>query len=108
MLDYTITTRSEAGRTVYFLGGQLDRAAAWALRERIARDAAPEVVLDFGLVDGFSDLGVAVLAHGLTTAPRRVRFRGLRPPQVGIFRYCGVAVEELSLGESAFHRDQAS
>jgi anti-anti-sigma regulatory factor len=100
MLDCTISRHAGAERAVYTLDGLFDRDAAWSLRERIERDPQGEVVLDFGLVRDFSDLGVAVLAHGLTTTSHRVLFRGLRQHQVSIFRYCGVAVEELMLGDA--------
>jgi anti-anti-sigma regulatory factor len=89
--------RTEDGRgAVYVLAGGFDRASAWALRERVERELVPEVLLDFTRVREFSDLGVAVLAHGLTGASRRIRFRGLRQHELRIFRYCGVAVEELA------------
>jgi anti-anti-sigma regulatory factor len=90
--------RAEHGdRAIYVVDGAFDRASAWALRERVEREtAAEEVLLDFTRVREFSDLGVAVLAHGLTGATRRVVFRGLRQHELRIFRYCGVAVEELA------------
>ncbi|HET9596325.1 MAG TPA: STAS domain-containing protein [Anaeromyxobacteraceae bacterium] len=96
MLACTIERTDEGSRAIYLLAGGFDRASAWALRERVEREsAAEEVLLDFTRVREFSDLGVAVLAHGLTGASRRVVFRGLRQHELRIFRYCGVAVEEL-------------
>jgi anti-anti-sigma regulatory factor len=96
MTDYTIARERDGDRAVYRLGGVFDRSTAWTLRERIEGDTAREVLLDFTLVRDFSDLGVAIVAHGLTGATRRVLFRGLRQHQLRIFRYCGVAIEELS------------
>lgn len=99
--ECSISHDREGERLVYRLAGTFDRAAAWALRARLEHDdAASELVLDFSLVRDFSDLGVAVLAHALTAAPRRVVFRGLRQHQVRIFRYCGLAIEETSARES--------
>jgi anti-anti-sigma regulatory factor len=101
MITCTISRTDEGGRVVYLLEGGFDRASAWTLRERVARESAAEVLLDFERVREFSDLGVAVLAHGLTGATRRVLFRGLRQHELRIFRYCGVAVDELSAHGSA-------
>jgi anti-anti-sigma regulatory factor len=99
--DCEIIQEREGARAIYRVDGVLDRAAAWGLRETIERDPAPEVLLDFSHVRDFSDLGVAVLAHSLTRSTRRVLFRGLRQHQLRIFRYCGVAVEELSARDAA-------
>jgi anti-anti-sigma regulatory factor len=101
MSDCTMTREAAEGRAIYRLGGVFDRGAAWELREAVEREAAGEVLLDFSLVRDFSDLGVAVLAHGLTSATRRVVFRGLRQHQLRIFRYCGIAVEETSARDAA-------
>jgi len=100
MSDCDISMEREGDRAVYRLSGVFDRAGAWALRAELDREPAGEVLLDFSLVRDFSDLGVAVVAHGLTETPRRVLFRGLRQHQLRIFRYCGVAVEETSARES--------
>lgn len=86
---------------MFRLGGVFDRAGAWSLRERIAREGEGEVVLDFSHVRDISDLGIAVLAHGVSGASRRVLFRGLRQHQLRIFRYCGVPIEEMSGREAA-------
>ena len=99
--DCTIARESNGEQVVYRLGGVFDRAAAWSLRQKVESEPAPDVLLDFSLVRDFSDLGVAVLAHGLIGAPRRILCRGLRQHQVRIFRYCGVAPGELSGGEMA-------
>ena len=96
MPDGTISREPDGERVVFRVAGAFDRTAAWSLREQVEREAAREVLLDFSLVRDFSDLGVAVLAHGLTAARRRVLFRGLRQHQLRVFRYCGVAVEELA------------
>lgn len=99
-MDATITKAREGDLTVYRITGTFDRAAAWSLRDRVERESAREMLLDFTHVRDFSDLGVAVLAHGITSSARRVLFRGLRQHQLRIFRYCGVAVDELSAREA--------
>ena len=100
MSECTFTRDRDGERLVYRLSGIFDRAAAWLLREELEHEMNGEVLLDFSRVRDFSDLGVAVLAHGLTITSRRVLFRGLRQHQLRIFRYCGVAVEELSAREA--------
>jgi hypothetical protein len=100
MNDCNIIRERDGDRVLYRLSGVFDRAGAWALRAKLDRENAGEVLLDFSLVRDFSDLGVAVVAHGLTEAPRRVLFRGLRQHQLRIFRYCGVSIEETSARES--------
>ena len=95
MSESTITREWEGDRLVIRLCGVFDRPSAWAVRDRVEREAAQEVLLDFSLVREFSDLGVAVLAHGLSGLRRRVAFRGLRQHQLRIFRYCGVSIEEM-------------
>ncbi|MFL5260843.1 MAG: hypothetical protein ACJ79R_13750 [Anaeromyxobacteraceae bacterium] len=99
MLDCTISRAERRGRAIYAVEGLFNRVAAWSLRDRIERDPLREIVIDFTRVRDFSDLAVAVLAHGLTTATRRVLLRGLRQNQVRIFRACGVAVDELLLAD---------
>ena len=101
MLDCTITRMGSERRAIYALDGRFDRVAAWSLRDRIERDPQREIVIDFTRVREFSDLAVAVLAHGLTTATRRVLLRGLRQSPLRIFRACGVAVDELLLADDA-------
>jgi anti-anti-sigma regulatory factor len=87
LTNCTIARESEGDQIVYRVTGVVDRASAWALRQTIESESEPAVLLDFSLVRDFSDLGVAVLAHGLIGATRRVLFRGLRQHQVRIFRY---------------------
>jgi anti-anti-sigma regulatory factor len=87
-----LTREMEGDRPVLRLHGEFDRASAWALRERLEREAASDVVVDFSLVRSFSDLAVAVLAHGVQLTRSRVVLRGLRQHQLRIFRYCGVEV----------------
>lgn len=99
MTEGTITREWEGIRLVLHLAGVFDRSSAWALRERMERETAPDLLVDFSQVRDFSDLGVAVLAHGLQSATRRVAFRGLRQHQLRIFRYCGLAVEEVASRE---------
>lgn len=94
MSESTITRDWEGDRLVIRINGVFDRASAWAVRDRVERETAQQVLLDFSLVREFSDLGVAVLAHGLSGSRRQVAFRGLRQHQLRIFRYCGVPIEE--------------
>lgn len=93
----SIVTESEGGRTVIRVAGVLDRASAFELRERLEREPAGDLVLDFSEVVEFVDLGVATLAHGLAgDARRHLKLRGLHPHQVRIFRHFGVAVGRLA------------
>lgn len=96
----SIVRELEGGLVVIRIGGVFNRASAFELRERLEREAAAEVVLDFSLVHEFADLGVAALAHGIAGLERRVRLRGLRAHQLRIFRYFGVDV-----GRPAADRD---
>ncbi len=91
-----IETERDGERATFRLGGVFDRGVAWKLRELLQEEAAGELVLDFGQVRDFSDLGVAVLAHGLSGLRQRVVFRGLRQHELRILRYCGIAVDETS------------
>jgi anti-anti-sigma regulatory factor len=81
------------GRAVIRVEGVFDRASAFELRDRLEREPAGDVVLDFSLVREFADLGVATLAHGLAGGERRLRLVGLRQHQLRIFRYFGVDVD---------------
>jgi hypothetical protein len=101
MDDGTISREREAERVIYRLAGSFDRAAAWDLRARIDRDAALEVLLDFSLVRDFSDLAVAVVAHGLIAGAKHVHFRGVRQHQLRIFQYCGVPIPALPTDSDA-------
>jgi anti-anti-sigma regulatory factor len=92
--DCTIAREREGDRIALRLSGVFDRASAWKLREWIERESPIELLLDFGEVRDFSDLGVAVLAHGLSHRAQRVLLRGLRQHELRIFRYCGVPVDE--------------
>ena len=83
------------GRAVIRIEGVFDRASAFELRDRLEREPALDVVLDFSLVREFADLGVATLAHGLAGGERRLRLVGLRQHQLRIFRYFGVDVDGL-------------
>src|SRR5919198_1838472 len=100
MADFTLARERDGDAVVFRLAGVLDREAGWALREEVERDATREIVLDFTLVRDLSDLGVAVLAHGLAGA-ERVLLRGLRQRELRIFRCCGVPIEELSARDAA-------
>jgi len=95
MDDGTISRERDGERVLYRLGGSFDRAGAWDLRARIDEDAETEVLLDFSLVRDFSDLGLAVVAHGLLAGAKHVHFRGVRQHQLRIFQYCGVIIDEL-------------
>jgi anti-anti-sigma regulatory factor len=98
--DCSIARERDGERVTLRVTGVFDRACAWALREEIERESAKELLLDFGKVRDFSDLGVAVVAHGLSRHGRRVLFRGLRQHQLRILRYCGVTVDETSAREA--------
>ncbi len=101
LTNCTIAREWEGEQVVYRLSGVFDRDSAWALRQQVESESERDVLLDFSLVRDFSDLGVAVLAHGLTSAPRRILFRGLRQHRLRVFRYCGVAPDELPGREAA-------
>ncbi len=92
--ESTIHRDHDGARPAYRIRGAFDRAGAWVLRERIECDPAPALLLDFTQVRDFSDLAVAVLAHGLAGSERRVAFRGLRERELRILRYCGVPLDE--------------
>ncbi len=91
-----IVTELEDGRTVIRVAGVFDRASAFELRDRLEREPAGDLVLDFSHVVEFVDLGVATLAHGLAGGDRRLHLRGLRQHQLRIFRHFGVDVERLA------------
>lgn len=91
----SILRETEGARTVIRVSGVFDRASAFELRDRLQREPAEDVVLDFSLVREFADLGVATLAHGLAGADRRLHLRGLRQHQLRIFRYFGLDVDAL-------------
>jgi hypothetical protein len=92
----SIVREQEGGRAVIRIAGVFDRASAFELRDRLEREPAADVVLDFSLVREFADLGVATLAHGLAGGERRLHLLGLRHHQLRIFRYFGVEVDEPS------------
>jgi anti-anti-sigma regulatory factor len=85
---------------VFRLAGVFDRASAWKLRGHLEGERGSELLLDFGQVRDCSDLGVAVLAHGLARHGGRVLFHGLRQHELRILRYCGVPVDETSAREA--------
>jgi hypothetical protein len=91
----TFDREVDGERATIRLSGSFDRSDALELRERLVREDADEVILDFSLIRDFTDLGVATLAHGLTGMDRLPLLRGLRQHQLRIFRYCGVDVESL-------------
>ncbi len=71
--------------------GMFDPMAASALRARLAQ-ARPQrpIVLDFAHAREVSDLGLAVLAHGLASDGSSVRFRGLSQHHERMLRYLGL------------------
>ncbi len=71
--------------------GMFDPMAASALRARLAH-ARPQlpIVLDFAHAREVSDLGLAVLAHGLVSDGARVRLRGLSQHHERMLRYLGL------------------
>jgi anti-anti-sigma regulatory factor len=97
----------DEGRVVFRVSGTFDRDCAWQLREQLAVETASAIVLDFTDVREFEDLGVALLAHGLSEASgrgaraRSVAARGLRYHQLRLFRYFGVDLDDLLAGEPA-------
>ena len=95
MTDFAVSCERDGHVAVYRATGVFDRAAAWALRQRMEREPARELLLDFTGVRDWSERAVAVLGHGLTLSHHRVSLRGFTPRQVRIFQYCGVAVDEL-------------
>ena len=96
----TLAKERDGERVVVRLAGIFDRASAWKLRGLIEADSTGELLLDFAHVRDLSDLGLAVLAHGLTQRGGRVLFRGLRQHQIRILRYCGVTMDETSAREA--------
>jgi anti-anti-sigma regulatory factor len=97
----SIQTETEGARTVIRVAGVFDRTSAFELRDRLQRELAHDLVLDFSLVREFADLGVATLAHGLAGADRRLHLRGLRQHQLRIFRYFGLDVDAPHAGGRA-------
>ena len=89
----SIVRELEGGRAVIRIAGVFDHASAFELGDRLEREPAADVILDFSLVREFADLGVATLAHGLAGGERRLRLLGLRHHQLRIFRYFGVDVD---------------
>ena len=90
-------TRLATGEVLIQVEGTFDALAARDVRARLRalpRDA--RVVVDFGRVREFLDLGVAVVAPGLLEdQDRRVSVRGLRQHQRRLFRYFGVDLDGL-------------
>jgi anti-anti-sigma regulatory factor len=97
MSECGISRELEDGCPVLRIVGVFDRPAAWSLRARVEQETGRELILDFSLVREFSDLAVAVLAHGLQARTLRVRVRGMRQHQLRIFRYCGHPLDEVPL-----------
>jgi len=94
-------TRERGGREVsFFVSGTFDRASAWRLRGELEGVEGDLIVLDFTRAPDISDLGLAVLAHGLTRAHHRIVCRGLRQHHLRVFRYCGVDLEDEAEHES--------
>ena len=85
------------GEILIRVDGTFDAAAAWDVRGRLgAVPATSHVVIDFSKVREFEDLGVAVLASGLSKVDGpHVAVRGLRQHQHRMFRYFGVDLDAL-------------
>jgi len=81
--------------------GTFDAVAARDVRARLrAAPADAQVVVDFGHVREFLDLGVAVVAPGLLEdRARPVSVRGLLQHQRRLFRYFGVSLDALGTTE---------
>lgn len=97
MRGCSIVRKLEGGRVVIRVAGVFDCSSAFELRDRLEREPAGDLVLDFSLVREFADLGVATLAHGLADGERRLKLRGLRQHQLRIFRYFGVEAAATAL-----------
>lgn len=98
-----MTQTRKPAEFVIRLEGTFDANTAWNLRGKIVeapRDS--RVVLDFSHVREFYDLGLAVMAYGLTTgdAPP-VEMRGLRQHQHRMLRYFGVDPDALGRSSDA-------
>jgi STAS domain-containing protein len=91
----TQVTRMTTGEVLIQLEGTFDAPAAREVRARLrALPADARVVVDFGRVGTFLDLGVAVMAPGLLEEQAgRVSVRGLRQHQHRLFRYFGVDLD---------------
>ena len=85
------------GEILIQLEGTFDAVAAWNLRKRLgALPPDATVVLDFGQVREFYDLGVAVMASSLAHREGpRVVVRGLCQHQHRLLRYFGVDLDAL-------------
>jgi len=71
--------------------GTFDAVAASALHQRIVGSRRlRRVVLDFSRARDVSDLGIAVLAHGLVDDRVAVRLRGLSMHHERMLRYLGL------------------
>jgi anti-anti-sigma regulatory factor len=101
MADFGMARSDEGEQALFRLEGTFDRGAAWRVSEAVEAERGREVVLDFSLVRELSDLGLAVLAHVAAATGRLVRFRGLRPRELAILRFCGVTVENAAGAASA-------
>jgi STAS domain len=95
--DMTKVTRTSTGEVLIQVDGTFDAVAARDVRARLrSLPAGVRVVLDFGRVAEFLDLGVAVMAPGLLEErTRAVSVRGLRQHQYRLFRYLGVDLDAL-------------
>lgn len=97
------SSRKLGGEVMIRLDGTFDTAAAWGLRARLEELSEQErVVVDFGPVREFVDLGIAVVANGLANEPRPfLELRGLQPRQHRVFRYFGVDSGSWSVNPSS-------
>jgi STAS domain-containing protein len=93
----TNVTQTSTGEVLIQVDGTFDAVAARDVRAWLqSLPAGVHVVLDFGRVAEFLDLGVAVMAPGLLEErTRAVSVRGLRQHHYRLFRYFGVDLDAL-------------
>lgn len=104
----TQVTRTPAGAVLVQVEGTFDAVAAREVRARLrALPPDAQVVVDFGSVREFLDVGVAFMAPWfLEDHAQPVAIRGLREHQRRLFRYFGVNLDEVHA--AALDSDPAS
>ncbi|GEJ59307.1 STAS domain-containing protein [Anaeromyxobacter diazotrophicus] len=93
----TQVTRTPTGAVLVQVEGTFDAVAAREVRARLrALPPDAQVVVDFGRVREFLDVGVAFMAPWFLEAHAQpVAVRGLRQHQRRLFRYFGVDLDGL-------------